>query len=374
MSIMICGDTLPTEINMREFESGAVDKIITPELMMTLRKADYRIANLEGCFVDGGKPISKTGPNLKASIQSFEGIKQLGFNLFGIANNHIMDYGTEGLTSTIDLLNNSNISWCGAGKTLDDAYNAHFVTINNTKVGIIALAEREYTIATKSKPGAAPFDDLDSPDFVSYVKDKVDFLIVLYHGGKEYYRYPAPYVQKRCRKIVEKGADIVITQHSHCIGCYETYMNGKIIYGQGNFLLSRGNDNEFRRTGLLLEVDIESHDIEFHVVVRNDPGVRLANKQEYEEVMDGFTKRSDDLRIEGFIEQKYGEFADNALFSYQTQSLGRVAAFMEKFKCLNKVPRLYDKDNMLVILNTLRCEAHRDLYIQGLINKLSDEK
>lgn len=69
-----------------------------------------------------------------------------------------------------------------------------------------------------------------------------DYTIVLYHGGKEHYRFPSPNLQKYCRKFIEKGANIVICQHSHCIGCEENYKNGKIIYGQGNFLFDDSDD------------------------------------------------------------------------------------------------------------------------------------
>ena len=66
--------------------------------------------------------------------------------------------------------------------------------------------------------------------------NKCDYTIVLYHGGKEYYRYPSPNLQRVCRYMIEKGTDLVICQHSHCIGCEENYLSGKIVYGQGNFI------------------------------------------------------------------------------------------------------------------------------------------
>ena len=85
------------------------------------------------------------------------------------------------------------------------------------------------------------------------MKAQCDYAIVLYHGGKEYYRYPSPNLQKTCRKLVEKGADLVICQHSHCIGCEEKYQDGTIVYGQGNFLFDHG-DNEYWNTSLLVQI------------------------------------------------------------------------------------------------------------------------
>ena len=369
-NIVICGDILPTEINMQEFESGSTDHILSDQLWKLLNGADYRIANLEGCFLDGGKPIIKSGPNLKASQKAFIGFKQLGFDMVGLANNHIMDYGTEGLSTTLALLEEANIGWCGAGKSISDAYKAHIFKLGKKKVGVIALAEYEFTIATEKRPGAACFDDLESPDFIASTKKETDYLVVLYHGGKEYYRYPTPYVQKRCRKLVDKGADLVITQHSHCIGCKEDYHGGTIVYGQGNFLLTRGEDNDFRRTGLILQIDIEERAVGFQPVIVDGQGVRLTNEEETSAVLSDFHARSSQIQQDGFVEESYRAFADEKLKGYQIQSMGRVAAILEKFHALGNVQKLYDRQNMVNLLNTLRCEAHRDLYIQGLLNRL----
>ena len=73
---------------------------------------------------------------------------------------------------------------------------------------------------------------------------------------KEHYRYPSPYLQKVCRKMVEKGANLVVCQHSHCIGSYETYNNSTIVYGQGNFIFNK-HDNEYWNSSLLIKLRFE---------------------------------------------------------------------------------------------------------------------
>ena len=93
--------------------------------------------------------------------------------------------------------------------------------IKNVKIGIYCCAENEFSIATSQKAGANPFDSLQSFDDVYWLKKKVDFLVVLYHGGIEHYRYPSPNLQRVFRKFADVGADIVIGQHSHCIGCMD---------------------------------------------------------------------------------------------------------------------------------------------------------
>ena len=79
-------------------------------------------------------------------------------------------------------------------------------------------------------------------------------VIVLYHGGLEKYRYPSPQLRRVCRKFVEKGADLVVCQHSHSVGCMEAFGGGNIVYGQGNLLFARYG-GEHWNTGLLIGLD-----------------------------------------------------------------------------------------------------------------------
>ena len=126
-----------------------------------------------------------------------------------------MDQGVQGLESTIRTLEKVNINTVGAGKNLADASKPFIFEFANKKIGVYACAEHEFSIATENQPGANPFDPLWSLDHVAELKDSVDYVIVLYHGGKEHYRYPSPRLQKVCRRLIDKGANVVICQHSH---------------------------------------------------------------------------------------------------------------------------------------------------------------
>lgn len=111
------------------------------------------------------------------------------------------------------------------------------------------------------------------------MKKQCDIAIVLYHGGKEHYRYPSPNLQRICRKIVDKGADLVICQHSHCIGCEEKWNSGVIVYGQGNFLFDNSN-SEFWKTGLLVVLDFDKTmkqtSVSYVPIIKRDNVVRKA--------------------------------------------------------------------------------------------------
>ena len=240
MKIIIGGDLVPTKNNIKSFENGSIDKLIDEGLQEEWYDADFRIFNLETPLVDKQSPILKNGPNLIASTKSFNGIKALNPSLISLANNHIMDQGKKGFESTIDLLNKNYIPYVGVGDKLENAFKPYIIEDGDKKIGIYACAEHEFIVGD-NYPGANPFDPLNSLDHINDLKDKCDYTIVLYHGGKEHYRYPSPYLQKACRKMVVKGADLVLCQHSHCIGSYERYNYGDIIYGQGNFIFNKKN-------------------------------------------------------------------------------------------------------------------------------------
>lgn len=94
---------------------------------------------------------------------------------------------------------------------------------NGVKAGVYACAEHELSIIFEKTPTTSPFIPLCRLDHIADLKQKFDYVIVLYHGGKEHYRYPSPNLQKACRKMVDKGADLVVCQHNHCIGCKEKH-------------------------------------------------------------------------------------------------------------------------------------------------------
>ncbi|MFW6015997.1 MAG: hypothetical protein ACOCRK_06130 [bacterium] len=62
------------------------------------------------------------------------------------------------------------------------------------KTGIYTCADHEFTIATCNSPEENPFDSIESVDHIKDLKKRCDYLIVLYHEGKEHYRYPSPYL------------------------------------------------------------------------------------------------------------------------------------------------------------------------------------
>lgn len=200
------------------------------ELIEIIQNADYRIFNLEVPLTDLEQPIPKCGPNLMAPTRCIAGYKAMNIDLLTLANNHILDQGQQGLKSKCEVLESAGIAYTGVGQTPKEAAKPYVFECDGKSIGVYAYAEHEFSIVTEYTAGANPIDLLETPDHIAALKAECDYVIVLYHGGKEYYRYPSPNLQKVCRKLVEKGADLVVCQHSHCIGCEEKIRVGVQLY------------------------------------------------------------------------------------------------------------------------------------------------
>lgn len=372
MKILIGADLVPTKSNFELFNNADTDALLGKELKELLNSADYTIFNLEVPLADEETPIEKNGPALSAPTSTVKGLKAINPHCFAIANNHILDQGEKGLFSTMDALKENGISFFGAGKTQKEAKKAHIFTVGGKTVGVYACVEHEFSVVTDKTAGANPFDPLETPDEVAELKKTCDYVTVLYHGGKEHYRYPSPRLRKVCRKLIDKGADLVICQHSHCIGAKEEYNGGTIVYGQGNFLFDM-LQTECWQTGLLIKLD-DDFKIEYIPVVKDKNCVRLADEKQKMEILDGFYKRSEECLSQEFVEKKYADFAETMKDYYALSLLCRKRTFL--FRALNKIThgrfskavikKHFTKSDKLKIINFIECEAHNELLLKGL--------
>ncbi len=376
MSILIGADVVPTMSNYELFETGNVKELVGNELFLVLSRAEYRIFNLEVPLTDKESPIKKCGPNLIAPYKTVNGYKALGIDLLTLANNHILDQGIQGFDSTRRALAEVGIACLGAGNTPKEAAKPYIFENAGKKIGVYACAEHEFTIVSDSMPGANPYDPFASFDHVRELKAECDFAIVLYHGGKEHYQYPSPDLQKVCRKFIEKGADLIICQHTHCIGCEEKYLGGTIVYGQGNFIFD-GRDDALWKASVLIAVD-DDFQISYIPIVKKGNVVRMAAEDDAKQIIQDFERRSNEIRISGFIEKKYRSFAESMLQQYLymmapklliTRVLNRLFGLKFRKWYVNKC---FDDGRRLAIRNFIECEAHRELLLKGLSDSMQE--
>ena len=372
MSILIGADICPRVSYFDLFINSRTDELLGEDLTKLLQTSDFNIFNLECPLADKDSPIEKLGPSFRAPVACANGLKSMRVNLVTLANNHIKDQNVEGVRSTIKALNDVGIDYVGAGRNIEEARQLYTHSINGKTIGIYACAEHEFSIATQELAGANPFDPLESLEHIQRARKNSDYLIVLYHGGNEHYRYPSPNLQKVCRKIVENGADLVVCQHSHCIGCKEKYLTCTIIYGQGNFLSTSKHNHECWKTSLLIEIT-DDLDVRYIPLMKEGYGVRIAAGDNASKIMGDFENRSNEIQNIGFVEHTYKNFADNSLQGYIFSFTGMDTSIISRF--LNKVSRggfgihktqKIKRRKAVVYRDYIECESHRELFLKGL--------
>ena len=373
IQIIIGADFVPTETNTKLFSEGNIQELLGEGLLRLFDECEYKIFNLEMPLYDGVSPIVKRGPNLVAKTSTINAYKSLGVDLFTLANNHILDQGEKGLHSTFNVLDQKGIQYIGAGSNINNIRKSTILECGRKKVGVYACCENEFSVATTMHGGANPFDVFTTFDEICELKSRCDFVIILYHGGKEHYRYPSPRLQKICRKFVDSGSDLVLCQHSHCIGAREVYSGAEIIYGQGNFLFDH-NESEYWKTGLLVTLD-ENLKVAYVPVQKMNERVRLATGTTEKEIFTSYETRSNEIAQNGFIETHYAAYSREAV-SYYLRLLSGVTKKNIVFHTLNKitrgkweksyVQRKYNQDALIALQNIIECEAHNELLLAGI--------
>ena len=253
ISILFAGDFAPC----RGFESLVLQKEhkIFGDLQKNIIETDLSFLNLESPLCTNGKSIEKTGPSLKAHPDCIKAIKGAGFDIVGLANNHIMDFDNEGLEETITSCKSAGLNICGAGKNLVEAQNITIVESRGLKIAYIAVAEHEFSIAGVDRPGAAPLDPVDNTMQIESVRNQVDLVFISIHGGNEYFSLPRPGLRKLCRYYISRGADAVICHHPHVPGAYEIYKNKPIVYSLGNLIFDHSNPPEGWNEGYAISLE-----------------------------------------------------------------------------------------------------------------------
>ena len=358
--ILIFGDICPDNNYRNLFDRKAV---LSTAIINDIKHADLAIANLECPATNVVTPIIKTGPSIKAFPEDITYLKEIGFDILSLANNHIFDYGEDGLKETLDECARNDIKVFGAGENIADAKKSLIVGVNGSRIGLLGYAEEEFNLSEENRSGANHFDPYESLDEIQDVKSKVDFLIVLYHGGVEYYRYPSPMLQKKCRKMAEKGADLVLVQHSHCIGTSESLYDSTIVYGQGNSIFGYKANNISWNEGFMIELSPETKEVRYRLLEATPVGIDYADRKREQQRIMQFDEESSKLSDVDFIHRSWQNFSDTMKSLHMPSIYGCNRLFIQFNRLLNNrlVDLFYSKHQKMVTLELFRCESHHEV-------------
>lgn len=214
------------------------------------KEGDSVIANYEG-VVD---KLSKFENNRVYLGQSSEGLslaQRVGITHFGVANNHVHDFGEEVFEAAIDALKTSGFEVAGFSGKRGSQCSLVFSTSGGKCVEVFCVVTAETGALTDAvSRGGLCCCDAESKDLLEFLaknKEKGVVSVVYVHWGETNYRYPSWKMRTLAAEYLKRGARYVVGHHSHVVQGREKKANGDVFYSLGNFVF----DEYFGRKGLL---------------------------------------------------------------------------------------------------------------------------
>lgn len=203
------------------------------------RSAELAIANHESPVTEGWA-FHRKGFRFSGKPELTRIFTRAGIDWVSLANNHIKDYGTDGIKDTRRILRKFGIAFSGAGEDLDQARKIKPMVVNGVKVAIIpCVGVARAAWAGPETSGGTPCLDQYIVKDIRKAKRTNDVVIVFPHWGVEYTRQPLPSMRKQAERWVKVGADLVLGAHSHVAGAIEDFDGVPVLYSMGNLVFDQ---------------------------------------------------------------------------------------------------------------------------------------
>ena len=248
-------------------------EIFSDQLLSLFKEYNHIICNFEGAATNI-KNIYRSDCDVRSPEKSIEYFQERNILVYNLANNHIFDCGYDGFKNTRDKILKGGGLYFGAGKNIEEASRVEYISKGDITIGLIGLCHKEGLIASKNKEGV--FCDIYEKRIKSKIieaKTNCDWVIVNYHGGEEYTRYPMPKKRTKLKKYLDYGADIIIGHHPHVVQGVEKIHDKVIFYSLGNFIfdIKQHRNKKYINDSVLLDIRFTKSKITyFNIPIRID--------------------------------------------------------------------------------------------------------
>ena len=230
---VMLGSTFPDGSRLPPQDGAKLLKPFTP----ILSAADVTFGNLEGPLLDGAAS-SKCGPAAAAgSCYAFrmpphygQFLKDAGFKVMSVANNHAGDFGDAGRSSTRRVLDGVGIRHAGSDR---GEFSTCVLEVKAKRVGFVGFAHNDVVPNVNDLSAARKI--------VSRLKATVDLVVVSFHGGAEgaghqhvgfgtevFLHEPRGDLRAFTHAVIDAGADLVLGHGPHVMRGMEIY-RGRLI-------------------------------------------------------------------------------------------------------------------------------------------------
>lgn len=211
-----------------------------------LKDSDYASGNFDHpALVEDQKNYQQADKNIhySANKEAVQAVKDAGFTVVNLANNHMTDYGDKGTLDTLKTFKEVDLDHVGLGENLKDAKGIVYQDVNGVRVATLGFTDGG-AIATKKQPGTLSTNPDVLFEQISKAKDpkkgNADLVVVNTHWGQEYDNEPSPRQEALAKAMVDAGADIIAGHRPHVLQSFDVYKQGVIFYSLGNFVSDQG--------------------------------------------------------------------------------------------------------------------------------------
>jgi AmmeMemoRadiSam system protein B len=283
ITMLAFGDIMLDRYVRKTLDQKGFEHILPPVFQRFMQGNDITLANLEGSFSSFvPKPAT---PNMLAFTfdpKWASSLKKAGITSLSLANNHILNYGHEGVKQTKEILNQHEISFFGSAFNQPEEISV-IHTVRGKKIGII---------------GYHSLFDADTTTVLTEIKrirNECNIVIVYAHWGTEYQHKPSLSQKETAHAFLDAGADTVIGAHAHVVQAMEIYNGKPIFYSLGNFVFDQVF-SEAVKTQLAVGIVFEEEQWKiflFPLYREKDFSVALLNGDKRKEVLQDIASWSD---------------------------------------------------------------------------------
>ena len=226
------------------------------EVAAWLSAADLTFGNLEAVIVENGTartaPLDEPQPIiLQAPVTAVSHLTSAGFDILSLANNHSLDFGSEGLAETAVRLQNAGITPVGTGPDASSAYQPVIREVNGLRLAFLAFnavsdpGRGGSRTAPTNQWQRADWDETRAVEAVAKAREQANAVIVSMHWGYEYELRADPWQETAVQALFTAGADLVLGHHPHVVqdltgfpetcqvsGCFAAYSLGNFVFDQ----------------------------------------------------------------------------------------------------------------------------------------------
>ena len=335
------------------------------------------MVNLECAIVMRvGYPIVKCGPNLSCDPILVDSIKEAGFNVLTLANNHFRDYGGDAVVNSLNIISTKGLDHVGAGKNLTEASRPLVKEIKGYRIAIINCCESEFSIATDLDPGCNPLDPVDVSYAIKKARSAADFVLLVVHSGVEFCQLPSPRMKHLFHFFIDQGADAIINHHQHCYSGYEVYNGKTIVYGLGNFCFDwegkrKSSWNEGYIAKLFIKDDFSQQLAIFPYIQCDDtPGVHAMDEDSKQLFQSRLRYLNETIADDNCLIKEFTRWIDanerNTRMAISPYS-GRIARAL----CSRGlIPAFLSKRRLVLLYNHIVCDSHRERLLRFIKKRI----